>query len=75
MEIKNWSIHLEFAVLFVTLLTGFYLIEGKNDRQSQRTDRLYEMFIDVQKEIKDLTVKVYVSEEKNNKKDYGFVPF
>lgn len=52
METKNWSIHLEFVVLFVTLLGGFYLIDGKTERQSQRTDRLYEMFIDVVKEKK-----------------------
>ncbi len=49
-EKKNWSIHAEFIVLLLTLLVGFYLLDGKIERQSQRTDRLYEMFIDLLKE-------------------------
>lgn len=42
--------HLEFMVLLTTLLGGFYLLDGKIERQSERTDKLYEMFIDLLKE-------------------------
>jgi hypothetical protein len=51
-ESKHWSIHAEFAVLLITLIGGFYLLDGKIDKQSARTDRLYEMFIDLIKEGK-----------------------
>lgn len=64
METKNWFVHVEWVVVLVTLLGGFYLLDGKIERQGQRTDRLYEMFVDVQNEIKNLTVKVCVNEEK-----------
>ena len=47
---KNWSIHAEFVIVFITLLGGFYMIENKVSQQSQRTDKLYEMFIDLVKE-------------------------
>ncbi len=50
MEQKNWFVHVEWVVVLVTLLGGFYLLDGKIERQSQRTDRLYEMFIDLVKE-------------------------
>lgn len=49
---RNWTSHAEFIVLLVTLLGGFYLLDGKIERQSSRTDRLYEMFIDLVKEGK-----------------------
>lgn len=49
---KNWSTHGEFLILFITLLGGFYLLDGKIDRQSERTDKLYEMFIDLVKETR-----------------------
>lgn len=52
METKNWMVHVEFLVLLVTLIGGFYLLDGKIERQSGRTDRLYEMFIDLVKERK-----------------------
>jgi len=47
---KHWTTHVEFVVLLVTLIGGFYLLDGKIERQSSRTDRLYEMFIDLIKE-------------------------
>ena len=47
---RNWTSHAEFIVLLVTSLGGFYLLDGKIERQSGRTDRLYEMFIDLVKE-------------------------
>lgn len=50
MENKSWTIHAEFIVLLITLLGGFYLLDGKIERQSTRTDKLYEMFIDLLKE-------------------------
>ncbi len=55
-ETKNWFVHVEWVVVLVTLLGGFYLLDGKIERQSerqgQRTDRLYEMFIDLLKETR-----------------------
>ena len=52
MSERSWASHAEFIVLLVTLLGGFYLLDGKIERQSGRTDRLYEMFIDLVKESK-----------------------
>jgi hypothetical protein len=53
MNDKGWTIHAEFLVLLLTLLGGFYLLDGKIERglqvQSARSDRLYEMFIDLVK--------------------------
>ena len=50
---KSWSIHVEFLVLLLTIIGGFYLLDGKIERglqiQSTRSDRLYEMFIDLVK--------------------------
>ena len=54
MESKNWFVHVEWVVVLVTLLGGFYLLDGKIERQGQRTDRLYEMYCDVQKEISNV---------------------
>lgn len=50
----SWVNHIEWAVLLFTLIGGFYMLDGKIERQSQRTDRLYEMYCDTQKEIKQL---------------------
>jgi hypothetical protein len=58
-----WTTHAEFLVLLITLLGGFYLLDGKIERQvdrsdrifeahAARTDKLYEMFIDIVKEKK-----------------------
>lgn len=47
MQEKHWTTHLEFAVLLITLIGGFYLLDGKIDRQGARTDKLYEMFIEI----------------------------
>lgn len=52
MENRSWFVHVEWVVVLVTLLGGFYLLDGKIERQGQRTDRLYEMFIDLLKEGK-----------------------
>ena len=49
---QEWTTHIEFFVLLITLIGGFYLLDGKIERQSLRTDRLYEMFIDLVKERK-----------------------
>ncbi len=55
-ESKSWVTHVEFVVLLTTLLGSFYLLDGKIERavetQSARTDKLYEMFIDLLKEAK-----------------------
>lgn len=54
---ENWIIHLEFLALIITFIGGFYVTNAKIERmgeridtQGQRTDRLYEMFIDLLKE-------------------------
>ena len=52
MESRNWFVHAEWVVVLVTLLGGFYMLDGKIERQGERTDRLYEMFIDLLKEGK-----------------------
>ena len=53
---ENWITHIEFIVLLVTLLGSFYLLDGKIERQSMRTDRLYEMWCETQKEIKQIYI-------------------
>lgn len=50
MRENNWSSHVEWAILIVTLIGSFYLLDAKIERQGERTDRLYEMFIDLLKE-------------------------
>jgi hypothetical protein len=50
--IKENFVNIKFIVIFITLLSGFYLLDGKIDRQSARTDKLYEMFIDLLKNRK-----------------------
>lgn len=59
---KNNSLasHVEFLVLLITLLGGFYMLDGKIERQSQRTDRLYEMWCETQKEIKQIYIDKYI---------------
>ena len=59
MENKNWFVHIEWVVVLVTLLGGFYLLDGKIERQGQRTDRLYEMWCETQKEIKQIYIDKY----------------
>lgn len=61
MENKNWFVHIEWVVVLVTLLGGFYLLDGKIERQGQRTDRLYEMWCETQKEIKQIYIDKYKS--------------
>lgn len=61
MKISNWFSHLEFAVMLITIIGGFYTLDNKIERQSERTDRLsqaqtertdrlYEMFYEVVRE-------------------------
>lgn len=52
MEKRNLFVHIEWVVVLITLLGGFYTLDRKIDRQVTRTDRLYEMFIDLIKEGK-----------------------
>lgn len=49
MDKNGWFVHVEWVVVLMTLLGGFYLLDGKIERQGARTDRLYEMFIDLLK--------------------------
>ena len=52
MEARSWFVHIEWVVVLITLLGGFYMLDGKIERQGHRTDRLYEMFIDLLKDKK-----------------------
>lgn len=51
---KDWSIHVGFIIIFITLLGGYFMIDNKIERQGERTDKLYEMWCETQKEIKQL---------------------
>ena len=53
METKNWMVHVEFLVLLVTLIGGFYLLDGKIERQSVRTDQLYSVWCETTKQLSD----------------------
>lgn len=68
MNSQPWTIHAEFIVILITLVGGFYTLDGKIERQiatqCARTDKLYEMFIDVQNQIKDIHGRVSVTEER-----------
>jgi hypothetical protein len=59
---KHWSLHAEFVVTLITLLSGFYILDAKIERQSNRTDRLYEMWCETQKEIKQIYIDRYPKE-------------
>ena len=49
---EHWIIHAEFFTLLFAIIGGFIVLDNKIERQSQRTDRLYEMFIEIVKERK-----------------------
>lgn len=57
MENKNWFVRIEWIVVHIILLGCFYALDSKVERltqaQSNRTDKLYEMFIDLVKEGKN----------------------
>lgn len=57
----HWGTHIEFAVLFVTILGGFYMIDAKCERAHERIDRTYDMFTDLSKEMNQ---KFYETNEK-----------
>lgn len=59
METKGWFVHVEWVVVFITLLGGFYLIDGKIERQGERTDKLYEMFVENQRDIHNLIREIH----------------
>lgn len=48
---KDWFVHIEWVVVLVTLLGGFYTLDSKIERQSQRCDKLYEIWVENNKEI------------------------
>lgn len=71
MDKRNWSIHVEFAVLMTTLFGGYFLIDSRMEArvdkmeerlavQGERIDKLYEMYCSTLKEIQ-------VSREENMK--------
>lgn len=48
---KDWFIHVEWVVVLVTLLGGFYMLDGKIERQGTRIDRLYDIWVEGQKDF------------------------
>lgn len=48
---RTWINHAEWVILFITLVGGFYLIDSKIERSNERTDRLYEIFMDHRKDV------------------------
>lgn len=44
--------HIEWFTILITIVGGFFLLSGRMDQQSARTDRLYEMFIEVVRDKK-----------------------
>lgn len=70
-EKRNWFIHVEWAVMLITLLGGFYTLDAKIERQGQRTDRLLEMFCEgmrLQSERTDALYQMFIDLVKENKK-------
>ena len=69
---RNWFVHVEWVVVLVTLLGGFYTLDGKIERQGQRTDRLYEMWLEENQSfhaaMKDFHGRLCSIEEKNKGK-------
>ncbi len=45
---NNWFVHVEWGVVFIISVVGFYLLNEKMERQGQRTDKIYEMFCTMQ---------------------------
>lgn len=52
----NWLTHAEFVALIITIIGSVYVMDGKierqAERQTQRSDQLYEMFIELLKREK-----------------------
>jgi hypothetical protein len=44
MENKNWITHVEWVVMMITAIGGFYMIDGKIERQADKLDRTIEIF-------------------------------
>lgn len=49
MQNRGWIIHIEWIIGLATLISVFYFLNQKIERQEERIDRLYEMFFDVLK--------------------------
>lgn len=58
---KDWFVHIEWVVVLITLLGGFYTLDSKIERQGHRCDKLYEIWVENSKEIQR-------SREDSNKK-------
>ena len=48
----TWIVHVEWIAVMTAIIGGFYFLDAKIERQSARTDKLYEMFIDLVKETR-----------------------
>ena len=63
---KDMTTHIEFLVLLITLLGGFYNLDGKIERQGNRIDQQgnridhqYQIWVSTQKEILDTQKQIY----------------
>lgn len=61
---RNWSSHIEFIALLTTIIGGVYMIDSRVDNQGQRIDKLYEIFVANQEELKLLHGRACVIETK-----------
>ncbi len=59
MDKPTWTTHAEFVVLLVTLIGGFYLLDGKIEHCGTRTDKLYEIFVENQTKFHEESNRFY----------------
>jgi hypothetical protein len=64
---SSWITNGLLIVEIIAMVTIFFNIQGQIQNQGERSDKLYEMFVTVQNEIKDLHGRVCTIEERNRK--------
>lgn len=62
---KDWFVHIEWVVVLVTLLGGFYTLDSKIERQGQRCDKLFEIWV---KNHETFHKEIQLCREESNKK-------
>jgi len=65
MEKNSWLSHMEWVVMFVTLIGGFYMIETRFDNCNNRMDQF---LIAWHEEAKDFHGRLCAIEERNKAK-------
>jgi hypothetical protein len=64
MSDKNWLSHVEWAVMFVTLIGGFYAMDARIDASNARFDQFLMAW---HEESRDFHARLCVNEERNRK--------